>query len=195
MIGLIGAHRTGKTTLCQALLSAGRGSIWEKQVSISKMQKEIGYDSSNQSYDWETRKLIQSELLRKFTLVLSGSRITRDIDERKYISERTPLDLIGYATINMPVNPTDEDIAWLDTYTARCIGATNAFYDKVFLVQPGIEYVECETSAKEDLIDNLNAVYLKVLLDPRLTVDRYIIPQEMTDLTQRVGFVQEKIYV
>ena len=190
MIGLLGAHRTGKSTLCQALLSAGRGSFWEKEISISKMQKEMGYDSSNQSYDWETRKSIQSGLLDAFFKKLHKETITRAV-VANWITERTPLDLIGYLVMNAPENPTAEDLEWIDNYIANCIALTNINYSKVFLLQPGIEYVECTTSAKEDSMDILNAIYLKTLLDPRLTVDRVIVPQEMTDLTERVLFVME----
>lgn len=190
MIGLLGAHRTGKSTLCQALLSAGRGSFWEKEISISKMQKDMGYDSSNQSYDWETRKSIQSGLLDAFFKKLHEETITRAV-VANWITERTPLDLIGYLVMNAPENPTAEDLEWIDNYIANCIALTNVNYSKVFLLQPGIEYVECATSAKEDSMDILNAIYLKTLLDPRLTVDRVIVPQEMTDLTERVLFVME----
>ena len=190
MIGLLGAHRTGKSTLCQALLSAGRGSFWEKEISISKMQKDMGYDSSNQSYDWETRKSIQSGLLDAFFKKLHEETIIRAV-VANLITERTPLDLIGYLVMNAPENPTAEDLEWIDNYIANCIALTNASYSKVFLLQPGIEYVECATSAKEDSMDILNAIYLKTLLDPRLTVDRVIVPQEMTDLTERVLFVME----
>lgn len=190
MIGLLGAHRTGKSTLCQALLSAGRGSFWEKEISISKMQKEMGYDSSNQSYDWETRKSIQAGLLDAFFKKLHEP-FTQSVVQHTVISERTPLDLIGYLVMNAPENPTAEDLEWIDNYIANCIALTNVKYSKVFLLQPGIEYVECATSAKEDSMDVLNAIYLKTLLDPRLTVDRVIVPQEMTDLTERVLFVME----
>lgn len=190
MIGLLGAHRTGKSTLCQALLSAGRGSFWEKEISISKMQKDMGYDSSNQSYDWETRKSIQSGLLDAFFKKLHEETIAHAV-VANLITERTPLDLIGYLVMNAPENPTAEDLEWIDNYIANCIALTNVNYSKVFLLQPGIEYVECATSAKEDSMDILNAIYLKTLLDPRLTVDRVIVPQEMTDLTERVLFVME----
>ena len=190
MIGLLGAHRTGKSTLCQALLSAGRGSFWEKEISISKMQKDMGYDSSNQIYDWETRKSIQSGLLDAFFKKRHEETIVHAV-VANLITERTPLDLIGYLVMNAPENPTAEDLEWIDNYIANCIALTNVNYSKVFLLQPGIEYVECATSAKEDSMDILNAIYLKTLLDPRLTVDRVIVPQEMTDLTERVLFVME----
>ena len=192
MYGLMGAHRTGKSTLCQALLYVGRGYFWEKEISISKMQRDMNYDSSNQEYDWETRKDIQSGLLYAFKNILERPQVTRQVIH-KVLTERTPLDLIGYLVLNMPDKPTDEDRAWVDTYIRMCIALTNKHYTKVFLVQPGIAYVECETSAKEESIEMLNSIYLHLLLDPKLTIDRVIIPQEMTDLRERVVFVMENI--
>ena len=198
MIGLLGAHRVGKSTLCQGLLQAGRGRYWEVPVSISQMQKYLGFDSSNQSYDWDTRKAIQLGLFAQFKELLwehQHSTKIRTADVRMDISERTPLDLVGYLVINAPENLTAEDLAWIEDYKTNCINLTNEYYSKVFLVQPGIPYVECETSAKEDTIDKLNSVYLSMMLDSRLTVDRVVMDTEMTDLTQRILYVMENTYV
>lgn len=194
MIGLMGAHRVGKSTLCEGIVRIGSGAVFELPISISKMQKELGFNSSNQSYDWETRKVIQNGLLKKFDEILLSNSITRACisqQQPKFITERTPLDLIGYLLINAPDNPTADDMQWISNYIDKCITLTNSHHEKIYLIQPGIKYVECETSAKEDSMDILNAIYLKTLLDPRLTVDRVIVPQEMTDLTERVLFVME----
>ena len=50
MIGLMGAHRVGKTTLCKKLTDSSM-SYSEVEISISEMQRGMGYDSANQSYD------------------------------------------------------------------------------------------------------------------------------------------------
>lgn len=194
MIGLVGAHRTGKSTLCQALQEVRQGFLKEHKISISKMQSQLGYNSSNQSYDWETRKSIQSYLLSMFESSLGLGRIQL-AQMLVRISERTPLDLIGYTVVNMPDNATQEDIEWVSAYTEKCIRLTNQYYSNIFLLQPGISYVECETSAKEDLMESLNAVYLRTFLDPRLTVEKHIVPADMLDLAERIGFVLEKAHV
>ena len=197
VIGLMGAHRTGKSTLHDVLTQDINNQYANKftsiPVSISSWQREIAFNSSNQAYDWETRKNIQGYLLSRFEQTLAQgvtmihpAMVNHQLVNNIQITERTPLDLIGYLLLNTPENPTQEDLEWIDSYKAECIGLTNAFYEKVFLLQPGILYVECDTSAKEDSIDKLNAFYLHTLLDPRLIIDRHIIDSNMTNLNDRV---------
>ena len=197
VIGLMGAHRTGKSTLHDVLTQGINNQLVYQfssiPVSISSWQKEISFSSNNQAYDWETRKNIQGYLFSRFEQVLARSItlvhpavVNHQLVNTIQITERTPLDLIGYLLLNAPENPTQEDLEWIDDYKAQCIGLTNAFYKKVFLLQPGIPYVECDTSAKEDSMDKLNAFYLHTLLDPRLIIDRHIIDSNMTNLNDRV---------
>lgn len=197
VIGLMGAHRTGKSTLHDVLTQDINNQRVHQfssiPVSISSWQREIDYRSSNQSYAWEKRKLIQTRLFHRFEQTLAYNRtvirpavVNPNTKSHVQISERTPLDLIGYLLLNAPDEPTQEDLEWIDSYKAKCIGLTNAFYEKIFLLQPGIPYVECDTSAKEDSMDKLNAFYLHTLLDPRLIIDRHIIDSNMTNLNDRV---------
>ena len=190
MIGLVGAHRVGKTTLCMELL---KGPYTEVPISISKIQQRIGYISSNQLYDWETRKLIQVGLLTEFSRILNTGKCATGILQMQKmataISERTPLDLVGYLLINVPDQLTEEDSLWIKDYISSCIDLTNEYYERVFLVQPGIAYVHDDKSAGQETIDQLNAIYLSLLMDNRLSVERVIIPEEVTDLEERVQIV------
>lgn len=197
MIGLMGAHRVGKTTLCKKLTDSSMGYS-EVEISISEMQRGMGYDSANQSYDWETRKKIQSRLLTLFGEILRDSAnltgVLRMQHVRIDITERTPLDLVGYLLLNAPEHVSKEDAEWIMNYINACIALTNEYYSKVILVQPGIAYVDSEKSAGEDTMDKLNAIYLSVLMDGSLTVDRVVIPSEMTDLDERMNFILRGIY-
>lgn len=189
MIGLIGAHRVGKSYLVKELT---RGPFRELEVSISKWQKELGYDSSNMDYSWETRKDIQTALLHKFAEVLNDSRhkvIRAVVDTTKVISERTPLDLIGYAYLNAPPNPAESDMKWLYDYATKCIQLTNVYYDQVVLIQPGIEFIHDPKSASEDSIEILNAHYQNVLMDSRLELMKFIMDRTVTDIRDRVAYV------
>ena len=56
----------------------------------------------------------------------------------------------------------------------------------MFVLQPGIAYVDSPTSAKEDSIEKLNAIYLSLMLDSRLTIDKHIIDSNVTDINDRV---------
>lgn len=194
-IGLVGAHRTGKSTLTHKLVMHDYGDVLfsEVPVSISQWQREYGYDSSNQNYSWKDRKVIQARLLHKFEAVLVAQLSTvykqelfNAYDNYIKISERTPLDLIGYLILNAPENLSNQEKDWVSNYIAECISLTNAFYDKVFVLQPGIAYVDSPTSAKEDSIEKLNAIYLSLILDSRLTIDKHIIDSNVTDINDRV---------
>lgn len=189
MIGLIGAHRVGKSYLVKELT---RGPFHELEVSISKWQKELGYDSSNMNYSWSTRQDIQVGLLRKFAEVLRYTHrqvIRAVVDTSKVITERTPLDLIGYAYINAPANPSESDMKWLYDYATQCIQLTNDYYDQVVLVQPGIEFVHDPKSASEDSVEILNAHYQSVLMDSRLEPKKFIMDRTVTDIRDRVAYV------
>lgn len=189
MIGLIGAHRVGKSYLVKELT---RGPFRELEVSISKWQKELGYDSSNMDYSWETRKDIQTALLHKFAEVLYDSRhkvIRAVVDTTKVISERTPLDLIGYAYLNAPSDPAESDMTWLYDYASKCIQLTNIYYDQVVLIQPGIEFVHDPKSPSEDSVEILNAHYQNVMMDSRLEPMKFIMDRTVTDIQDRVTYV------
>ena len=193
MIGLLGAHRTGKTTLCKELTNGHTNTLRELEVSISKMAKEWGYDSSKQDYSWEEHKLLQERLYTAFAIkltLLPSAKLGTPI----YMTERTPLDLIGYAFINAPETMTESDKAWLSEYKDKCIQITNDYYKAVFMLQPGIPYVDSETSFKEDTIDELNAVYLSVLLDSKLQTPCIVLPSSMLDLAERKQFIEDNLH-
>ena len=192
LLGLVGAHRTGKTTLANILSNDILSKI---PISISEMQAEIGYDSAKQDYTFAERVEIQEHLLISFKKKLNsftGLPLRTKICTR--VSERTPLDLIGYATVNLPDSPTQDQLDWLNSYADACIRLTNKFYHRIVLVQPGIEYVPCKTSAQEDLIEPLNAVYLHTILKSDLTVKSMILDRKVTDLDTRIKYIKEFIY-
>lgn len=188
LLGLCGAHRTGKTTLCHEMEKVGFEYL---PISISDMQKEAGFDSSNQEYDWDTRMKIQSYILTKFRVKLLEHHHSIQTavlrTERLVITDRTPLDLIGYTMLAFPTEPSKADTAWMQWYITQCIRLTNKFYTKVFLVQPGIPLVHSPTSGPLDMnmIETLNQCYLSQFMSPELTIPSVIIPREATDIHVR----------
>lgn len=186
-IGLTGAHRVGKSTLAEVLAKDIKAEY--TPVGISDMQAAYGYDSSKQDYPWEERKKIQELLLREFSGQLLGLRVYRaeSLNRPLKITDRTPLDLVGYAMWSFPDNPTKEDTAWLENYIQLCIELTNRNYRGVALVQPGIPLVNSPTSAAADaeMIETFTQCYLSLFLDPRLHVKKFIIPRELIDTDRR----------
>ena len=186
-IGLTGAHRVGKSTLAEVLAKDIKAEYMP--VGISDMQAAHGYDSSKQDYPWEERKKIQELLLREFSEQLLGLRIyhTKYLNRLLKVTDRTPLDLVGYVMWSFPENPTKEDIAWLENYIHLCIELTNRNYRGIALVQPGIPLVSSPTSAAADaeMIETFNQCYLSLFLDPRLCIKKFIIPRELIDTDKR----------
>lgn len=186
-IGLTGAHRVGKSTLAEVLAKDIKAEY--TPVGISDMQAAYGYDSSKQDYPWEERKKIQELLLREFSGQLLGLRVYRaePVSKPTKVTDRTPLDLVGYAMWSFPENPTKEDNAWLENYIQLCIELTNRNYRGIALVQPGIPLVSSPTSAATDaeMIETFNQCYLSLFLDPRLRIKKFIIPRELIDTDRR----------
>ena len=186
-IGLTGAHRVGKSTLAEVLAKDIKAEY--VAVGISDMQAAHGYDSSKQDYPWEERKKIQEMLLGEFSNQLLGLRVyhVEPVNRPLKITDRTPLDLVGYAMWSFPENPTKEDNAWLEKYIQLCIELTNRNYRGIALVQPGIPLVSSPTSAAADaeMIETFNQCYLSLFLDPRLRIKKFIIPRELIDIDKR----------
>lgn len=198
MIGLLGSHRVGKTTLCKALVNGNRGAFSEVPISISELHRGMGYDSANQTYDWETRKNIQNKLLVGFSNILSYCAhpvgVLRAQSMSIAVSDRTPLDLVGYLLLSAPEYVSEEDAAWIKNYINSCIELTNKYYRIVFLIQPGIGYVTDAKSPGQESMDKLNAIYLSLLMDSKLEVERVIIPEDVTDLEERICIVTGDTY-
>ena len=186
-IGLTGAHRVGKSTLAEVLAKDTKAKY--APVGISDMQAAYGYDSSKQDYPWEERKKIQELLLGEFSNQLLGLRVyhVEPVNRPLKITDRTPLDLVGYAMWSFPDNATKEDTAWLENYIQLCIELTNRNYRGIALVQPGIPLVSSPTSAPADaeMIETFNQCYLSLFLDPRLRIKKFIIPRELIDVDRR----------
>lgn len=186
-IGLTGAHRVGKSTLAEVLAKDIKAKY--TPVGISDMQAAYGYDSSKQDYPWEERKKIQELLLGELSNQLLGLRVyhVEPVNSPLKITDRTPLDLVGYAMWSFPDNATKEDTAWLENYIQQSIELTNRNYHGVALVQPGIPLVSSPTSAPADaeMIETFNQCYLSLFLDPRLRIKKFIIPRELIDTDRR----------
>lgn len=211
MIGLLGAHRVGKSTL--ALTAAATFNLKYVPVSISKMQEKHGFDSSDQSYPFGKRMIIQEHLYHDFERLLhttsAGARFVQSVHKAalslnkeepkitEYIFDRTPLDLIGYTLIHAGDQLTERQSKWLLDYIQRCIDLTNKYFKSIVQIQPGIPLVSAETSAKASLgmMEHLNAIYMAYLLDPRIRIRRDLMPREITDMVDRLNFLKENQHV
>lgn len=137
-IGLTGAHRTGKSTL--AKLYSEKYEIPFICTQVSKIIKDLGY-SANIQYDVNTRIKIQGVVLEE-TAKLWESQTT------PFITDRTPIDMIGY----MVANATQEELTKefdpiFQEYIEKCLYFTNKYFNKIVIVPPAIPVVEADGKA------------------------------------------------
>lgn len=180
MLGLLGSHRVGKSTLAKAF-SESSGALNVK-MDVGALQKELDYDSSNQSYDFDTRMEIQEHLLKRF------GEIYASFKGMAAVCDRTPLDLIGYTMLAVNDALTDAQSERLMRYVDDCINMTNEHFTALVLLQPGVPLKDAETSAKScpALMEKLNLIYLGVITDERTVVPHFYIPRSMVSLNQRL---------
>lgn len=189
MIGLSGAHRTGKSTLARALAeSLGVPFV---ATSASEVFSSMGLDPKA-DYPLEVRFLIQSVILDTFTAQYeSASR-----ESSVFVADRTPLDLASYmlADVSRSALEGKNDVAQLiNAYVDECLKATTRFFSEVYLVQPGIKVIEEKGKALgcPAYMEHLNTILIGLVYDERSMVSCYPVPREITNLKSRVDFVME----
>lgn len=193
MIGLLGAHRTGKSTLMNEFVKK-YPAVKATTFNVGALQKELGFNSNKQDYPFDVLMQIQEHLYITFDKHLESLR-TQDAvlrQESLYISDRTPLDLIGYTMIHANGNLSKIQSKWLIDYVDSCIKLTNKYYDKLILIQPGITPVKDNDTSAEPILgfmEHLNAIYLSYMIDNRVTPQKLIMPRDLLDLQQRVNFI------
>lgn len=179
---LSGAHRVGKTTL--ALKFAQEIGAEVLKFSISDIQKEIGFDSSNQSYSLDERLTVQEYV------VSAMERIFATSDGRDMVCDRSPADVVAYTLIHVGEHTTPEQSKRINKIIERCAKVAELYCIGILLVQPGIPLVEENTtSAKcsEGFIEHLSSVCFGVINDERFSnVPMFFIPRSVTDLELRV---------
>lgn len=193
MIGLLGAHRTGKSTLMYEFVKK-HPTVKATTFNVGALQKELGFNSNKQDYPFDVLMQIQEHLILRFEQHLEGLEKIDAVlrQESMYISDRTPLDLIGYTMIHANGNLSKVQSDWLIDYVDKCIQLTNKYYDKLILIQPGIRPVKDNDTSAEPILgfmEHLNAIYLSYMIDNRVTPQKLIMPRDLLDLQQRVEFI------
>lgn len=186
LIGLCGAHRTGKTTL--AIEYAEKADIDFLQTNASEVFNILGY-SPREEYPLEVVLDIQEAILRSFVDIWHDSWMS-DVDA---ITDRTPIDLIAYALAHVNQdNLTPELEKRLSDYIEDCYTALNQYFGLLVVLQPGIKPEETGKSAKASLLymDYISKLVLGSIVDERVEVPNYRIPQWDLDIDERIEQVK-----
>lgn len=185
MIGLLGAHRTGKTTLARDF--ARSEGIPFVQTDVSGTFKRLNY-SPKEDYDFATRLFIQEEILTDLEDVYAN------YDDQWVIADRTPLDLAAYTLADIQrQNVPQEMIHEVLTYVERCFDVTNRNFSLVVMVQPGIEIEETEGKAPANMayIEHLNFIMKGLVNDHRILSYRTVLGRSVLDLNHRVDLLKQ----
>jgi hypothetical protein len=182
MIGLCGAHRTGKTIL------AGEYAGWNPSydfvaTSTSEVFKTLGFDPK-QKLTFKERLFVQEEVLTQ-AIALYGQ--IGDLS----ILDRTPIDYAGYLLSECLPHELDDELSErVAVYIDRCLTATSENFSTIVLVQPGITTAPNEDGKaiiSKAYQEHLNAIMLGLLMDERVEVFKAVIPRNQVNLEERVA--------
>lgn len=181
-IGLSGAHRTGKTSICQRL--SEKNPIPFLRTSAKAAAEEYGFDVNNPG-SLADRLGWQEFLLTRF----EEQYATQD---GLFFADRTPLDMAAYMMADVTAGEIDPEIdKRIDSYVSRCLAMTDRFFAAVVIIQPGIAHVPVDGSPAPNRAyqEKLNALMLG--LAPRLDRPHYIIGRNVTDFQERCNAVAD----
>lgn len=185
LIGLCGAHRTGKTSLAQAFSEKKECNLLV--TSVSAVFFDLGYDPAD-SYDFRTRLTIQEAILEHVDAQYAAAPVSVPS-----VCDRTPLDMLAYTLAEAygdRVSEADQDR--LAAYTQKCIDITNKRFSCLFVIQPGIPlvYEPGKATLNKAYIEQLNSLILGLTVDERVNVSHFYIPRNMTEMEERIDALE-----
>jgi hypothetical protein len=183
-IGLCGSHRTGKTTLAEAIsLKTGMPFV---RTGTSEVFRQHGMDPSA-PMDFSKRLWIQRKILDSAEKIWNA-------EKKQFITDRTPLDMMAYTLADIHGN-TEVGLKELEVYCTRCIDVTNKFFRILVLVQPGIPLMHEDGKAalNEGYLEHLNYLILGLCCDDRIKGSFVYLRRDMTSLEERADTILSKL--
>ena len=179
-IGLCGGHRTGKTTLAEAV--AQRAGMPFVKTSTSEVFKGHALDPSK-PMDFKQRLWIQNR-------ILDTANELWHAEQRQFITDRTPLDMAAYTLADVQ-GATEVNFLELEGYLARCFEATNRLFRVLVLIQPGIPLMHeaGKAALNEGYLEHLNYLILGLCNDDRIKSRFIFISRNVTALEDRINLV------
>jgi len=183
-IGLCGSHRTGKTTLAEAI--SKKSGMPFVRTSTSEVFKEHGLDPSK-SMDFQKRLWIQHK-------ILDAAEKLWDAEKRQFITDRTPLDMAAYTLADIQ-GATEVDFFELEKYLERCFKTTNVLFKILVLIQPGIPLMHEEGKAalNEGYLEHLNYLILGLCNDNRVKSRFVFLNRDVTTMEDRINLILNEL--
>ncbi|MDY6991021.1 MAG: AAA family ATPase [Pseudomonadota bacterium] len=174
-LGLIGAHRCGKTTLAEALALRMHWPLIKTQVSQVFKQAQL---QPHQPLDFATRLRIQTQILHT---------ARENWQAEHFVTDRTPIDFMAYTLADIH-GKTVVDMHALEEYLVDCFETINQIFTHLILLQPGIPlvYAPGKAALNKAYIEHLNTLMLGLCHDQRLHCPSRIIKRQILSLEERV---------
>ena len=188
MIGLCGAHRTGKTTLAKEYAEYKNHHFLE--TSTSAVFRDLGYDPKG-PFTFKERLTIQQEILKRMEVEYDSAPVG-------FITDRTPLDFLAYTMSEMIGDAVTEDLfEATNKYIEDCYDLCNKYFQVVILVQPGIPLIDEEGKALANsaYIEHLNSLILGLSVDSRLKARHFYIPRSKIKMEDRISAVESAVII
>lgn len=184
-LALVGAHRTGKSTLAKAF--AQKHDVPFVQTGASEVFASLGLDPKAE-YPIAQRIAVQAAILYAF------ERQWLDASRRSifYVSDRSPLDLASYllADVTRQTLAGQPEVAdAVNGYVDRCVESANRFFHTIVLIQPGIPLVEAagKAPACPAYMEHLNLLQSGLLRHEKLHAKTFMLPRQFTDMEDRMS--------
>lgn len=187
LFGITGAHRSGKTTLAAKI--AEELDIEFYATSTSEVARTMGFDAVG------PMTLSQRIALQRGLLANHLDEINRR--SRPLITDRTPLDFLGYLTCEFDMQShhklCEKELLEAEVLMLDCINATRLNYDYLFYLSPLPNYI-VETgkpAANKVYQRHFDLTLLGAIAQLRNTVNSAQIFE--TDFEKRRDFVHDAI--
>ena len=178
-VAICGAHRTGKTTLINALSDLALPIV---QTQTSKVIVDCGLQP-NGSYDFGTKLGVQHKILAHYQDVYKAAGDS-------FITDRSPIDALAYTLAEVNNATLDKYSSRLAQYTEMCI-STMWQFDKVYVLPPVIPLVHAEGKGAitQSFINHIHALIMGLLVQHDIEFD--MVPPYLTTVKHRVAFITE----
>lgn len=180
-IGIMGAHRVGKSTLAELLSNeTDYGFI---QTNVSHVFEAMGLHPA-EPMDFVRRIMVQNA-------ILSHCEDMWALEKDPFFTDRTPLCMLAYTTADLTadVKLSDPEYNAYMEYRKRCFDSTHRFFGQLLLIQPGIEIVDdsgkLTAALNRSFIEQLNTIMVGLAHASECYTPVYVMPRKILDLEER----------
>ncbi len=181
-LGICGSHRTGKTTLAQAISNQFEIEFIKTDTNAIFVQQGL---HPSQPLDFLTRLKIQKLIIQNAIEIWQT-----DI----FVTDRTPIDFMAYTLADIQ-GKTEVDFIELEAYLTQCFAVTNKMFSELVILQPAIPlvYEAGKAALNKAYMEHLNIIVQGLCNDERLRCPVTVIQRSVIDLQERIATVMDTL--